>query len=146
MEVLTFLLFTTLGRLLCSLTVGFFMVYLMLRFLSLLYELTSFTTLGKSEPTSDYTDPNEHNYERRRCCSEEKKHPIPDVRRVSAQEILGVPETATRKEAKDAFRQHLKLYHPDRVSGMPPEVQHLANDLTRRVKDAYESLLKDLPA
>ncbi|MBK6846212.1 MAG: DnaJ domain-containing protein [Proteobacteria bacterium] len=49
-------------------------------------------------------------------------------------EVLGVSETATPREIKEAFRLLALKYHPD---------QHpspIANELFRRIKEAYETL------
>lgn len=65
-----------------------------------------------------------------------------------AYETLGLKSSASVEEIKAAYKNHVKLYHPDRVAATAgsPEVQQLATDLTRRIRDAYELVLKHASA
>jgi len=54
--------------------------------------------------------------------------------------ILGVASDASREEIARAYREQIKLYHPDRVSGMGPEIQRVAHEKTLAIQRAYEEL------
>ncbi len=54
-----------------------------------------------------------------------------------AQNVLGVPSDATRKEIKDRYRDLAKLWHPDKHRGEEKEV---ANEKFMEIKEAYETL------
>lgn len=56
-------------------------------------------------------------------------------------ERLGIPTTATLSEAKKAYKEKVKLYHPDRtddfMSQYSSEVVKLLNDAIKRIKKAH---------
>ena len=54
--------------------------------------------------------------------------------------VLGVARGASRDQIRDAYREQLKLYHPDRVSGLGEELQALAHDKVIEIQRAYEEL------
>jgi DnaJ-domain-containing protein 1 len=56
--------------------------------------------------------------------------------------LLGVPETATLDEIKAAFREQMKLNHPDKVAHLSPALQSFAQAQVLKIKDAYERLTK----
>lgn len=53
-------------------------------------------------------------------------------------DVLGVAEDATPDEVKAAYRAIIKSYHSDRVVGLGPKLQALAEDETKRINLAYE--------
>ncbi len=55
---------------------------------------------------------------------------------------LGVSETASPSEIKTAYRNLLKKIHPDTVSTLSPNLQHMAADATKDIIEAY-SVLSD---
>lgn len=55
-------------------------------------------------------------------------------------EVLGLPRGASREEITRAYREQMKLYHPDRVSGLGSELQKVANEKTIEIQRAYEAL------
>ncbi len=57
-------------------------------------------------------------------------------------EILGVLRSASIDEVKRAYRELIKLYHPDRVHGLGAELQDLARVKTAAINTAYEELSK----
>ena len=144
MGMLPILLFTTGGRLLISLILGALIIFLLIGALKLLAGLVSSSVKRGSGRSGVNFDNSEFRSERHRTHGEEGPA-VSMTREPDAHEILGVPQTATRDEVRDAFRQHLKLYHPDRVAQMTPAVQRLATELTRKVNNAYEKLMKAFP-
>jgi hypothetical protein len=57
-----------------------------------------------------------------------------------ARRVLGVAESASAAEIKQAYHRHVQLWHPDRLSGMAPELQVLANERLAQVNEAYSAL------
>jgi DnaJ like chaperone protein len=59
-----------------------------------------------------------------------------------AYEVLGVPETASDHDIKQAYRRLMNRYHPDKLAGREtdPETLASAEARTREIRSAYESL------
>jgi DnaJ-class molecular chaperone len=57
-------------------------------------------------------------------------------------EILGVTSNATYDEIKTAYREQIKLYHPDRVAALGPKLRELAEQETKALNAAYEEGLR----
>jgi DnaJ-domain-containing protein 1 len=60
-------------------------------------------------------------------------------------ELLGVGPGATVAEIGKAYRAALKRCHPDRVASLDAEFQELAHRKAKRLRVAYEALLRDAP-
>jgi uncharacterized membrane protein YkvA (DUF1232 family) len=54
--------------------------------------------------------------------------------------VLGLRPGASNEEVTRAYREKMKLYHPDRVSGLGEELQRVANDKSIEIRRAYETL------
>ncbi len=54
--------------------------------------------------------------------------------------VLGIPRTATRAEAKAAWRALVVQYHPDKVAHLPAEFRALAEAKTREIMDAWREV------
>jgi flagellar biosynthesis GTPase FlhF len=52
-------------------------------------------------------------------------------------EVLGVSPDASRSEIVRAYRSKIQQYHPDRVSGLGPELVELAEQRTKALNAAY---------
>ena len=60
--------------------------------------------------------------------------------RPDAWTVLGVARSASQDDIRQAYRDLVKQYHPDRVAGMPREFQAVAHEKTRELREAYEAL------
>ena len=54
--------------------------------------------------------------------------------------LLDIPRTATFEEIKQAYRQRIAEYHPDKVANLGVELRRVAEEMTRRINNAYEQL------
>ena len=59
-------------------------------------------------------------------------------------DILGVTPSASLEQVKQAYRLLVKQNHPDRVHGMSPQFQELAESETRKLNYAYEEAIASL--
>ena len=53
---------------------------------------------------------------------------------------LGIPRGATRQEIHNAFREQMKLYHPDRASHLGEDLRKVAVDKAKDINRAYHML------
>ena len=71
--------------------------------------------------------------------------PAPQARRAAGRdpyEILGVSAGASAEDIARAYREQIKLYHPDRVADLGEELQRLAPEKTVEIQRAYQELTK----
>jgi len=54
--------------------------------------------------------------------------------------VLGIDKTATLEEITRAYREKMKLYHPDRVAGLGEDLQRLAHERVLEIRRAYDEL------
>jgi hypothetical protein len=59
--------------------------------------------------------------------------------------ILGISQSATIEEIKDAYKALIKQNHPDRVQGMSPIFRKLAEAETKKLNAAYRHALLVVP-
>lgn len=60
----------------------------------------------------------------------------------AAYKVLGVNESCSEKELKNAYRRLMSQHHPDKLvsKGLPEEMMKLATEKTQEIKDAYERI------
>lgn len=56
-------------------------------------------------------------------------------------EVLGVPENATDEQIKNAYKELVKKYHPDRYQDNP--LADLAEEKLAEINEAYDTLMKN---
>jgi DnaJ-domain-containing protein 1 len=52
--------------------------------------------------------------------------------------VLDISLNASRAEVLEAYRQKVRLYHPDRLSGLAPELRQLAEERMKAINAAFE--------
>ena len=55
-------------------------------------------------------------------------------------EVLGVPENATDEQIKNAYKELVKKYHPDRYQDNP--LADLAEDKLAEINEAYDTIMR----
>lgn len=78
----------------------------------------------------------------------QRQNPEREESQVSAQaesddpyRILNIANNASIEEIKRAYRDAVKLYHPDKVHALGPMLQEVAKKMTTAINAAYEELL-----
>jgi DnaJ-domain-containing protein 1 len=66
--------------------------------------------------------------------------PVPPPVTDEAYAVLGVAVTATDDEVKAAYREQLKLNHPDKVAHLSPALQQFAQQQTLKVRAAWDAI------
>lgn len=56
-------------------------------------------------------------------------------------EVLGIKEGATKEEIKQAYRELVKKYHPDKYADNP--LRELAEEKMREINEAYDYLMRN---
>ena len=64
----------------------------------------------------------------------------PSSQTTVARKVLGVGESASGAEISVAYRHLAQMYHPDKVAGLAPEFQTLADKRMKEINAAYELL------
>jgi hypothetical protein len=64
----------------------------------------------------------------------------PSSQTTTVRKILGVGNNASEAEISAAYRRLAQMYHPDKVAGLAPEFQALANKRMKEINAAYEAL------
>ena len=59
---------------------------------------------------------------------------------MQARNVPGVNYTASEAEISQAHRRLTQMYHPDKVAGLAPEFQVLADQRMKEINAAYEIL------
>lgn len=54
--------------------------------------------------------------------------------------VLNLSPDATRDEVTAAYRKLAQMYHPDKVAGLAPEYQEIAEKKMKEINAAYEQL------
>jgi hypothetical protein len=59
-------------------------------------------------------------------------------------DVLGIARDATPDEVKAAYRQKMKLYHPDKVAGLASEFVQLAEQRSRELNAALDEAMREV--
>lgn len=57
--------------------------------------------------------------------------------------ILEIKSNASKEEVKKAYRKMAMKYHPDKLEGVSDDIKKLAQDKFLKVKQAYDSIMKN---
>lgn len=60
----------------------------------------------------------------------------------SPHEVLGVENDASEAEIRRAYQDKMRQYHPDRVAGAGPELKALAEQRSKEINAAYDTLMR----
>ncbi len=55
-------------------------------------------------------------------------------------DILGVRSNATQDEIRAAYRERIRLFHPDRFMNQPEHIKKPLEEMSKRLNEAYEVL------
>jgi hypothetical protein len=67
--------------------------------------------------------------------------PVTNPGQLSHYELLGISPRASLAEIKTAYRNRIKECHPDRFASAGSEYQHLAEEWSKAINAAYETLI-----
>jgi DnaJ-class molecular chaperone len=59
-------------------------------------------------------------------------------------EILGVPETANESEIMRAYKERIKLFHPDRIQGDAKKQMRFYQDASAKINEAKEAMIAEI--
>lgn len=60
----------------------------------------------------------------------------------SAYSLFGLDENCTRDNLNHAFKKKIKLYHPDKLENLGPELKELGQKKSKEIIEAYEKCVK----
>ena len=55
---------------------------------------------------------------------------------------MNIKQNATKKEITDAYRNLIKMYHPDKVTGLAFEIQEIAEKRSKTINSAYDEIMQ----
>lgn len=66
----------------------------------------------------------------------------PQQQKSNAYQVLGVTQTANKKEIRRAYKKLMSSHHPDKLiaKGLPPEMIEIAKNKTQDIQAAWESI------
>ncbi len=98
---------------------------------------------SRAEPAGPAETSTQDDFSQHQDRSEDKSAPPPPrdepPQARAWHEVLGVAENASLFEIKAAYRSAIALYHPDRLVGLAPELQALAEQRAKEINAAYET-------
>jgi DnaJ-class molecular chaperone len=72
--------------------------------------------------------------------TERLRDPAPKSTAPSPWDVLGVEPGASAERIKAAYQDKIRQYHPDRVAGLGPELQKVAEQQSKAINEAYSKL------
>jgi hypothetical protein len=118
-------------------------------------EHTSSNNQNNYKKQDDETSNNNNNYQYENKQNEQSYHKSSDSKQHSTfddrldelksniakcYEILEVPQNATPSEIKSAFKKKMSSYHPDKVSGLGEKLRKVAEEESKLINVAYQTL------
>jgi DnaJ-domain-containing protein 1 len=118
-------------------------------------EHTSSNNQNNYKKQDDETSNNNNNYQYENKQNEQSYHKSSDSKQHSTfddrldelksniakcYEILEVPQNATPSEIKSAFKKKMISYHPDKVSGLGEKLRKVAEEESKLINVAYQTL------
>jgi hypothetical protein len=80
----------------------------------------------------------ERQEQQRHSQAEPNSSPIKDERHYKT--LLGLPDQITPEDLTKRYRELVTQYHPDKVSGLGPKIQQVAEEEMKEINAAYEFL------
>lgn len=101
------------------------------------------TTKDSHKQTNNYQN-NNQNYQRQSSNKNQSTYTTPNVTESVrlAHEVLEIRVGATREQIIAAYREQVKSYHPDKAAQASPKIVKLAEEKTKQINAAYETLKK----
>lgn len=106
----------------------------------------------REQEDREWREQQEREWERYRAWEEEHRQqaenerysqqPQEDFTEKDPFEILGLSRPSSKPEIISAYREKMKLNHPDRASGLDPEIQAFASERAKIINWAYEEALR----
>jgi hypothetical protein len=62
------------------------------------------------------------------------------AKEVDPYQILGLKASASKDEIRKAYREAVKLYHPDKYQSLPPKLRESSTEITKALNAAYRVL------
>jgi hypothetical protein len=107
------------------------------------FEFSIFTDLANSSSAPSIAEP--ESQKSVNSSSQQADHSFIDID-ASWVAILGLSESATIGEVKEAYKVLIKQNHPDRVHDMSPALKTLAELETKKINAAYRQALLSVPS
>jgi hypothetical protein len=97
---------------------------------------------GSAAFTNCFREWNHRNAEKRaaRKATAQINYEVPSGPEAQARKVLGIGDGASSEEITAAYRRLAQMYHPDKVAGLAPEFQIIAEARMKELNAAYEVL------
>jgi hypothetical protein len=102
------------------------------------FEFTFFTELATNGPTTSTRGPRPQQAAEERIDRTDTQRELGETDWIA---VLGLSESATVHDVKQAYKILIRQNHPDRVQDMSPALRTLAETETKRINAAYHQAL-----
>lgn len=87
-----------------------------------------------------FNDENTFEHESYEHTSDSSSASFKEEEKFNPYQILGIQPGVSKDKIKSAYKEQMKLYHPDRVNHLGSDLKELANQKTKDIQRAYEYL------